>query len=119
MENNTILWILLGLVVISIGITIWAVTSTTEEVVECPKTPDCVCNPAVVEKIEYRDCNDDLDAIEEDMELYEEETGRKIYTLTSSRKCGDFLDNSYLSDNKEVISYANIKKGCKVFYILK
>jgi len=118
MENKTILWILAVLVIVQLGITIWAVTSTIEET-ECPACPDCVCEPTVIKEVEYRDCHDNLDEVEEDMELYEEETGRKVYSLITSKDCDDFLENSYLRPDKEVIGYANTEDGCKIFYVLK
>ena len=75
-----------------------------------------------VEVVKYQSCNLDEDQAEEDAEIFEEETGRKVFDLKSSRECSDFLKNledSYWSDKKEVISYVDVEDGCQVYYALK
>src|SRR3990167_11567477 len=85
--------------------------NNTVEVVKTVQIP--------VEVVKYQSCNLDEDQAEEDAEIFEEETGRKVFDLKSSRECSDFLKNledSYWSDKKEVISYVDVEDGCQVYY---
>lgn len=84
--------------------------------------PECpVCNPAVVEKPVYLECQDDPDLAEETAEAYEEDTGRKVYDYNTSYSCKEFLEGKgyFNFEKKEVVSYYDNEDGCTVFYSLK
>jgi len=125
MENN----ISLGLAVlfgVAIGIAVGAAIFYDEDVT-CTACPDVTCPELVIPEcpnvstscpaVEKLSCMTESTA-EEEAELYEEETGRRVFHMTSSRGCADFLDGSYLRPDKEVIFYADTDDGCELYYIL-
>lgn len=87
----------------------------------CPSCPACIMPecPAIKDCTPiYKSCVDENTA-EEDAELYEDQTGLKVYKMQSSRDCEDFLMGSYLRPDKQIVSYANIDNGCVLYYVIK
>ena len=131
--GNNIIWIIVTILFVILAAylaTMWTVINQPEiptcpkiDIPECPKVniPACpqapACNPPIVEKIVYKACFDDIGAAKEDAEIYEENTGKKVYSIKSTRTCDDFILK--LPSNREVVSYANLKDGCQVYYVLK
>jgi|GEM_PF-6860710 len=121
MENN-VLWGIIAVCALVLGLLagiFWIIPEA-----ECPTCPDCtcpelVCNPAIVEETVYIDCHDDLEQVEEDMDLYEEETGIRVYRYQTTRECSDFLEKGFYQDDREIVGYADDDGDCVVFYTKK
>ena len=119
----TIAYILIGLAV-GLGIGFIYASESQEETI-CPSCNITCPNVVIPECPAIKDCTPiynecvDPDTAEEDAELYENETGKKVFEAKSSRTCKNFLENSYLRPDKEVISYSNVDDGCLYFYVLK
>lgn len=124
MGNKNLIYYGTAIVLFALGLTLGALLFNEPEKVcpsynlTCPNIviPECPaitsCTPV------YQSCVDE-DTAEEDAELYGEETGKTIYEMKSSRTCKDFLENSYLREDKKVIAFSDIEDGCKLFYVIE